>query len=216
MRTIAEPEVLIFKSSQTWRLICIDGHTKGSPKWSKCMEASYWPLLQLVKPVFLRLKQEFLQISYVLCALLLVDLLLLSAGCILHCLPGSSAKCQGTGSELPWCCCECRRDRVQPGLMRILKKITSCFEVQHTRKEMVSLYKKNLSQGGAVSNVRGTVQNIQGTVSNYGGVVGNAYGQVYNATGAVKVCFIVLVSVCVWSLQCRWCRELAVMSMYCG
>ena len=100
--------------------------------------------------------------------------------------------------------------------MRILKKITSCFEVQHTRKEMVSLHKKNLSQGGAVSNVRGTVQNIQGTVSNYGGVVGNAYGQVYNATGAVKVCFIVLVSVCVWSLQCRWCRELAVMSMYCG
>ena len=63
--------------------------------------------------------------------------------------------------------------------------------------------------------MRGTVQNIQGTVSNYGGVVGNAYGQVYNATGAVKVCFIVLVSVSVWSLQCRWCRELAVMNMYC-
>ena len=89
------------------------------------------------------------------------------------------------------------------------------FEVQHTRKEIVFLYKKNLSQGGAVSNVRGTVQNIQGTVSNYGGVVGNAYGQVYNATGAVKVYFIVLVSVCVWSLPCRWCRELAVMNMYC-
>jgi hypothetical protein len=71
--------------------------------------------------------------------------------------------------------------------MRILKKITSCFEVQYTRKEMVFLYEKKLSQGGAVSNVRGTVQNIQGTVSNYGGVVGNAYGQVYNATGAVKV-----------------------------
>jgi hypothetical protein len=117
------------------------------------------------------------------------------------CLSGSGAECQGAGAELPGRCCQRRGQRVQSGkrsfrLHHYVQKwihgqlCLGCSTISPHLGERNSgpcLFQcimqcaklmPCMSQGGAVSNVRGTVQNIQGTVSNYGGVVGNAYGQV--------------------------------------